>query len=145
MDEDGRQTWVEHLSEDECWRRLASTPVGRIGIIYDSAPELYPVNYALDGRAIVIRVDPGRVLAGLTRSPAVCFEIDHIDAGDESGWSVLVKGRAVEIDDEEELRRAGEVVRHPWSVGPKSHWVRITPVEVTGRRVGHGRDDAPRG
>jgi nitroimidazol reductase NimA-like FMN-containing flavoprotein (pyridoxamine 5'-phosphate oxidase superfamily) len=137
MSEDGRHTWVEHLSEDECWRRLASTPVGRIGIIYDSAPELYPVNYALDGRAIVVRVDPGRVLAGLTRSPAVCFEIDHIDADDESGWSVLVKGRARELVDGPELERAAALPLRGWSLGAKTHWVRIEPEEVTGRRIWH--------
>ena len=137
--------WVEHLGVEECWHRLEAAPVGRLGVIVDSAPEIYPVNHAVDDGTIVFRVDPGRMLAGLGRTPAVSFEVDGIDAGKASGWSVLVKGRAVELDDEDELRRADELVLHPWSVGPKSHWVRITPVEVTGRRVGHGRDDAPRG
>ena len=145
MDDVDLHTWVEHLGVEECWHRLAAAPVGRLGVIYDSVPEIYPVNHAVDGETIVFRVDPGRMLAGLGRSPTVSFEVDGMDIGNEAGWSVLVKGRAVELDDEDELRRVGGLALHPWSVGAKSHWVRITPVEVTGRRVGHGRDDAPRG
>ena len=47
---DGR-TWLEHMSPAECWRLLASTPVGRIGVLNDSAPEIYPVNHVVDRRA----------------------------------------------------------------------------------------------
>ncbi len=141
MDQGDPHAWVEHLGVDECWHRLEAAPIGRLGVIFDSAPEIYPVNHVVDDRTIVFRVDPGRMLAGLGRTPAVSFEVDGIDAANESGWSILVKGRAAELDDDES-RRVDDLPLHPWSVGPKSHWVRITPVEVTGRRVGHGRDDA---
>ena len=100
---DGR-TWLEHLSPAECWRLLASTPVGRIGVLNDSAPEIYPVNHIVDRETIVFRTDAGDKLRGLTRSPAVCYEVDGIVPGDATGWSVLVKGRAVEVDDPDEVR-----------------------------------------
>lgn len=144
MDDVDLHAWVEHLGAEECWHLLAAAPVGRLGVIVDSAPEIYPVNHAVDEGTIVFRVDPGRMLAGLGRSPAVSFEVDGVDAGERSGWSVLVKGRAAEIDDEEGLRRVDRWRLLPWSVGPKRHWVRITPAEVTGRRLGHGVDDARR-
>ena len=38
---------------------LASTPVGRIGVLIDSAPEVYPVNHRVDGETILFRTDPG--------------------------------------------------------------------------------------
>lgn len=38
---DGR-TWLEHVNPIECWRLLASTPIGRVGVLVDSAPEIYP-------------------------------------------------------------------------------------------------------
>src|SRR5512145_3366853 len=70
MDTDDRHGWVEHLGVDECWRLLAATPVGRVGVIVDSGPEIYPVNHAVDGRSIVFRTDSGNKLAGIDRTPA---------------------------------------------------------------------------
>jgi hypothetical protein len=131
---DGR-TWLEHLGVDECWRLLAATPVGRLGVINDSAPEIYPVNHAVDRRTIVFRTDPGGKLHALARSPAVCFQVDGIDPDDETGWSVLVKGRADQLVDPGELRRVAELPLHYWSIGDKEHWIRIVPAQVTGRRI----------
>jgi uncharacterized protein len=115
---------------------LAAVPVGRVGVLHDSAPEIYPVNHVADGRAIVFRTDPGTKLRALLRSPAVCFEVDGIDAGDATGWSVLVKGRAEEVRDPAELRRLAGLPLRYWSLGDKAHWIRIVPAEVTGRRIG---------
>ena len=55
---DGR-TWLEHLSPA---RVLASArrsrPVGRIGVLVDSAPEIYPVNFVVDEETIVVQNRP---------------------------------------------------------------------------------------
>jgi nitroimidazol reductase NimA-like FMN-containing flavoprotein (pyridoxamine 5'-phosphate oxidase superfamily) len=131
---DGR-TWLEHLSARQCWELLAGTPVGRVGVINDSAPEIYPVNHAVDGDSIVFRTDPGSKLRGLTRSPSVCYEVDGIDRDDATGWSVLVKGRAVEVRDPDELRRLAALPLRYWTLGDKAHWVRVVANEVTGRRI----------
>ena len=131
---DGR-TWLEHLGVDECWRLLAGTQVGRLGVIYDSAPEIYPINHVIDERTIVFRTDPGNKLHGLVRTPAVCYEVDAIDPAAETGWSVLVKGHAAEVTDPGEQQRLDELPLTFWSLGPKEHWIRITADEVTGRRL----------
>jgi nitroimidazol reductase NimA-like FMN-containing flavoprotein (pyridoxamine 5'-phosphate oxidase superfamily) len=68
----------------------------------------------------------------------VCFQVDAIDPEDETGWSVLVKGRAAEVVDEGELRRLAELPLRYWSIGEKVHWVRVTAREVTGRRIWKG-------
>lgn len=129
-------TWLEHLTEDECWDLLARVPVGRIGVLVDSAPEVYPMNHVVDGRTIVFRTDPGNTLRGIDRSPSVCFEVDEVDATHRSGWSVLVKGRASEVFDAGEVRRVTELGLDFWDLGDKAHWVRIEPRQVTGRRIG---------
>lgn len=139
---DGR-TWLEHLGLDECWQLLAEVPVGRLGVIYDSAPEIYPVNHKVDERTVVFRTDPGSKLHGLGRTPAVCFQVDGIDPASETGWSVLVKGRASEVTDPGELRHLETLDLRYWSLGEKAHWVRITPTEVTGRRIGHREHEPP--
>lgn len=132
------RTWLEHLSEIDCWRLLRQHPVGRIGVLIDSAPEIYPVNHVIDGESIVFRTDPGNLLRGLDRSPSVCYEVDAVDTVHRSGWSVLVKGRAREVVDPREIRRAGELGLDFWDLGEKSHWIRIEPRQVTGRRIENG-------
>jgi nitroimidazol reductase NimA-like FMN-containing flavoprotein (pyridoxamine 5'-phosphate oxidase superfamily) len=133
---DGR-TWLEHLSPPECWRLVAATPVGRIGVLNDSAPEIYPVNHVVDRDTILFRTDPGSKLRGLLRSPAVCYQVDGIVPIDATGWSVLVKGRAVELHDPDAVRHAAALPLRYWTLGDKAHWIRIVPDEITGRRIWH--------
>lgn len=131
---DGR-TWLEHLRPSACWTLLAGERIGRIGVLVDSAPEIYPVNYAVDDETIVFRTDPGSKLRGLARSPSVCFEVDGFDHDAHSGWSVLVKGRAEEIRAHEDVEAAATLPIVLWALGDKAHWIRLRPVEVTGRRI----------
>ncbi len=131
---DGR-TWLEHLDPAVCWRLLSESEVGRVGVLVDSAPEIYPVNFVVDGQTIVFRTDPGSKLRGLQRSPSVCFEADGIDLGSRVGWSVLVKGHAVEVTAPEDRRKAATLSLRFWALGAKPHWIRIRPTEVTGRRI----------
>lgn len=129
------RTWMEQLAPALCWQSLATTPVGRVGVVNDSEPEIYPVNFVVDHHSIVFRTDPGSKLTALLRSPSVCFEVDGIDPTRAAGWSVLVKGRAVEIRDSHELARLAELDLRYWVIGPKEHWVRILADRVTGRRI----------
>jgi uncharacterized protein len=129
------RTWLEHLTPDECWELVGRTPVGRIGVLNDSAPEIYPVNHVVDRHTIVFRTDPGSKLRGLLRSPAVCYEVDGIDQAEATGWSVLIKGRAAEVRDPDEVRRLAALPLRFWSLGDKAHWIRIVPADVSGRRI----------
>ena len=135
-------TWMEHLSQPECWALLAAIPVGRIGVLVDSAPEIYPVNFTVEGEAIVFRTDPGEKLRGLDRSPSVCFEIDGIEAASRTGWSVLVKGRAQTVTAAEEVKRLHDLPLDYWGIGTKARWIRIIPSELTGRRILRPRESA---
>lgn len=127
-------TWVEHLASGQCWDRLASVTVGRLGVLVDSAPEVYPVNFVLDAHTVVFRTDAGSKLRGVDRNPSVCFEVDGVGDATRTGWSVLVKGWAAEVDDDERRGLEALALRF-WDVGPKDHWIRIRPTEVTGRRI----------
>ena len=131
---DGR-TWMEHLSEATCWELLARTAVGRIAVLVDGAPEIYPVNFVVDDRSIAFRTGPGSKLRGLGRFPTTCFEADSVEADLHAGWSVMVKGRAVEVSRPEESARLATIPLTLWTAGVKDRWVRIRAVEVTGRRI----------
>lgn len=125
------------LTRSECLQLLATRSVGRLALVLDDGPLIVPVNFALDGEAIVIRTDPGTVLARADGTK-VAFQIDETDAAHRSGWSVLVRGDAAAVHFEDadglfERTLATEV--SPWVPGERRLWIRIEPVEVSGRRV----------
>ena len=129
------------LPTEECHRLLATRQLGRIGLAGAPFPLILPVNYVLDGDAVVIRTDSAKITAaaGHTR---VAFEVDDVDERTRSGWSVLVQALAEEVTgarrDElvERLRTAGG---SPWAPGDHGHWIRLIPKVVTGRRIVPGQ------
>lgn len=131
---DGR-TWLEMIQPDACWLLIGSEPIGRVSILVDGLPEIYPINHLVDQRTILFRTDPGSKLRGLVNSPMMCFEVDGVDEGNQLGWSVMVKGRAVPLNTASAMARVKDLPLSPWAQGEKSHWIRIEPVEVTGRRI----------
>ena len=46
---------VSEIPEESAWGYLASVDVGRIAVFSDSTPEIYPVNFCLDGESVVFR------------------------------------------------------------------------------------------
>jgi len=134
---DGR-TWLEHMSLTECWQMLRLSAVGRIGVLVDGGPEIYPVNFVVDGQTVVFRTDAGSKLRGLDKSPSVCFEADGMNLEDHTGWSVMVKGRATEVTSPGDRRKAAALPLQFWALGEKAYWIRIRPTEVTGRRIHRG-------
>lgn len=48
---------------------------------------------------------------------------------------MLVKGRARDVSEGEELQRLSTLALQSWEVGPKRQWVCIVPEEITGRRL----------
>ncbi len=129
------RTWLEQLPPAECWRLVAGEEIGRVAVLVNGAPEIYPVNHVVDRETVVFRADPGSKLRGLLQSPMVCFEVDGADGTTGRGWSVMVKGRASELVTGDEVARASALPLRYWAHGEKSHWIRIDPAEVTGRRL----------
>ena len=68
----------EELSEPDCLNLLSGNQVGRIAVVVDNRPILFPVNYAIAGGAVVFRTNAGTKLAGAALGQ-VAFEIDGAD------------------------------------------------------------------
>ena len=49
-------------------------------------------------------------------------------------WSVVIKGHAVEIERMQELFDALDLPLYPWHAAPKHRFVRVEPVDISGRR-----------
>jgi uncharacterized protein len=127
---------LETLGRIECLNLLALAQVGRVGFVLDGQPEILPVNYALDGDTVLFRTAPGSVLNEISMQN-VAFEVDSLEETAQSGWSVLVRGRAEGISDaidatSERIRR---LVLTTWAPGERERWFTIRPVTITGRRL----------
>lgn len=127
---------LEVLSKDECDELLNETEIGRVAFISEGDVVILPINYRWVESTIVFQTTDGSKLDMAADRKPVAFEIDGFDAQQQTGWSVLVKGTAHYVMDEEveeQLRRLG---LRPWAPYTKARrWVRILPDEVTGRKI----------
>ena len=134
-DRPGHPARWEELTKGECFRLLTQEHLGRVAAVDDRGPVVFPVNFVLDRHMIVFRTDGGTKLDAACRGSRVAFQIDGTDAAARTGWSVLVRGEAVEVTDPAELARLRRLPLQPWAPGAKVHYVRILPAALTGRRI----------
>ena len=132
---------LETLAADDCFDLLRQASIGRLVYVDEEGPVAVPVNYAMAGHEIVIRVEGGTKRAAMGQ-PMLAFEVDSIDGEDHSGWSVIARGvgREVAIDDVPGLLQRLEAhPPRPWAEGIHNVWLAIAPQSVTGRRLGAAR------
>ena len=130
------RTGIEILDRDACLALLAEEVIGRVGVAEHGAPRIFPVNYVLDGDAVVFRTAAGTKLADGPRAPA-CFEVDAFDRARRTGWSVLLIGQLEEVTPYQHRAwlRVQDLPLDPWTTGAKDHVLRLRPESVSGRRV----------
>jgi hypothetical protein len=122
---------VVELSTKYCELLLASLDIGRIAVVEDGYPLVFPISYkavVADARLVLaIRTRPDNVIDQPGR--AVCFEIDGVDPSHDGGWSVLVRGLLVETSPDVDL--------DPNPIVPEDRdaWRIIIPTQISGRRV----------
>ena len=133
--------WQE-LTKQECFGLLADQHLGRVVLVDDRGPLALPVNYVVDQHSVLFRTDEGTKLEAASRGGRVAFEVDGVEEATRTGWSVLVRGEAVEVTDPVELARVRQLPLYPWAPGAKGCYVRILPTLLTGRRIALP-EDAP--
>ena len=126
---------LEEISWDECLQLLGRHDLGRIAVVVDGQPVIFPVNYGLSHQVITFRTAHGAKLSYAPGSK-VAFEIDEYESAAGVGWSVLVQGVAVDattaLDDVSWMARGA--TPHPLAPGVKIHRLAIRPTKITGRR-----------
>ena len=127
---------LEKLDHEECLRLISPGGVGRVAFTSPSGPMILPVNYAIEQGAVLFRTALGGPLDADLRTGIegadfmVAFEVDRVDESTREGWSVLVRGGAHHV--------TGDVDKdavESWAGGDRSLYIRISPVEVSGRRI----------
>ncbi len=124
---------VEKLSSSECWSLLRSASVGRLAVLVDGHPDIFPVNHVVYRESVVFRTAEGTKLVAAAGQD-VAFEVDGYDTVTGSAWSVVLKGPGSEIRDRDEILRAFRLAIVPWPSDPKPRFLQVSAGSVTGRR-----------
>ena len=130
-----RLSRVQELTRSECFELLANERLGRVAVTDDRGPVVFPVNFVLDRHTVVFRTEAGTKLHAASRGSRVCFEVDGTDLAAHTGWSVIVRGEITEVTDRAELARLRELPLRVWVPEARTHYVRILPAVLTGRRI----------
>jgi len=128
---------LRELGFDECEHALRTGVVGRVALMAPDGPHIIPLNYAMVEDAIIVSTAPYSALGTYGPGGLVAFEVDQFDVDTQTGWSVVVRGRAAVVADPAEvqwLRRAG--ASRPWADGSRNLYLRVPLTEVSGRRIG---------
>lgn len=125
---------VSALEPSQCWAMLRTTDRGRLAVVVDGRPEIFPVTYVVDRGTVVFRTAPGTKLTALRDHPEVALEADGSDPGSGQTWSVVLHGTTTEIAGLHELIEVEDLYLVPAQAGPRHHFVRVEPSRVTGRR-----------
>ncbi len=126
---------LEALGREECLNHIRRGGVGRLVFDDERGPVALPVNYRMLGNDLVFRTGDGSIAAAVESGRQVSLETDHLDDALGEAWSVLVTGKAHEVDDAEELRRVDALDIVPWAGGDRHTVVRIVASEITGRVI----------
>ena len=127
---------LEILPFDRCLELLATVPIGRISFFADGEIVVLPVNHVVDGQDPIFCTNRGSKLSAAEGQNLVAFEADDYDERSQSGWSVLVNGRAQGVYEDAEIERLSHLGLHPWVTAvERPFWVRIRPTSISGRRT----------
>ena len=92
---DGELNSGVKLSTAESWTLLREAVVGRLAVMVDDHPEIFPVNHMVDRGSVVFRSAAGTKLAGSV-GHLVAFEVDEVSSLFD--WrSVVVHGGVYEL------------------------------------------------
>ncbi len=127
---------VRILSQEECWQLLRTSRLGRLAASLNNQPEIFPVNFVVDGNGLVIRTAEGSKLVMVTINDSVAFEVDTCDAN--GAVSVVARGRARELTSHADITHAETLPLHPWVATRKTRWVRIDVTDLSGRAFRFG-------
>ena len=124
---------VRELAPHEALALLRRSPVGRLAVVVDGQPDIFPVNHVVDHGTVVFRTAPGTKLRAAAGQP-VAYEVDGYDPASGEAWSVVVHGKGQVIHAIDDVLDVLQLPIYPWQAGSKPEFVRIVPYEITGRR-----------
>ena len=121
---------LETIEPQECRELLRQSSIGRVAVaLPGEGPHVVPVNFVVVDDLVVFRTDPG-TKRYLMRQFPISVQVDQVDPFHRTGWSVLVKGTARELEPSEVV--GVDVER--WT-GGGVHWMALPTSHISGRRI----------
>lgn len=130
-----REPTIRELDRGEAVELLGRASVGRVAVILDGVPHVVPVNFRVHDGAVVFRSGSGTKLAAALAEQPVSFEVDRVHEDTQTGWSVLVSGRASVVTEPAALAAIAALDLVAWAPGAHDQVVRIAPDLVSGRQI----------
>jgi nitroimidazol reductase NimA-like FMN-containing flavoprotein (pyridoxamine 5'-phosphate oxidase superfamily) len=124
---------LREMAREECFELLSAEVLGRIGFNDDLGPVVLPVNYRIHGESVVIATGWSTSIARCAIGRTIALEVEQLDPLSESGWSVLVRGKAELLS--HDAQPEPNARPRPWADGQRPLLIRIVPEVVTGRRL----------
>jgi nitroimidazol reductase NimA-like FMN-containing flavoprotein (pyridoxamine 5'-phosphate oxidase superfamily) len=126
---------LEELSEGESLELLAAAPIGRLVYSEHAMPFAAPIKFLLDGMDVVMRINRRSRLAMNVAGNVVAFEADGLDRAGSPGWSVVVTGLALLVEDAPTVARFDQLGFHDRARTGAETYLRIRVELVSGRRI----------
>jgi nitroimidazol reductase NimA-like FMN-containing flavoprotein (pyridoxamine 5'-phosphate oxidase superfamily) len=136
LDEPAEPAYVRTLPEEECYKLLGVSTVGRIGSVSSGGVQILPVGFRLgDGHRLFMRTSPDGTVARLARDGAsVGFEVDYHANDFGIAWSVLMNGTVSFLDSAAtEAYARLRLPPVPWPGLPDSVAIQFVPQTISGR------------
>jgi nitroimidazol reductase NimA-like FMN-containing flavoprotein (pyridoxamine 5'-phosphate oxidase superfamily) len=136
---------LRELNFEDCVRLLRASAVGRAAVMTPQGPQIIPLNYTVADDAVIVATSPYGALGTYGPGGLVAFEVDDVDAGTRTGWSVVLRGRAAALDGRAAVRWCERAdVPRPWADGSRNLFLRIPWTELSGRTLSEKVADAGR-
>jgi nitroimidazol reductase NimA-like FMN-containing flavoprotein (pyridoxamine 5'-phosphate oxidase superfamily) len=126
---------IEIFDDDECWRRISDFRVARVGVTVRGHPWVFPVHVHIDRPTVTFQTGAGVILHGAMNGPSVAVQFDDLAVDGSGGWSVVVGGKAVVLDDDDEVEALSRATDLPWDRELKPYLVQVRAQTVTGRSL----------
>lgn len=92
---------MESLTREEALELLETQHVAHLGVVVKGVPYVTPMSFVVKGDRIRFRTMAGEKLDGIRSNPSVCIETSVFDEETGDWLSVIVRGTARLVDDDE--------------------------------------------
>lgn len=124
------------IDPNDCVSLLESAPWIRIGFVTDDGVAVLPVNHLIHDGAIFFRTGPGSKLGSAAATGPVTVEADDGDVATREAWSVMARGHASIVTDQDLIERLMALPFEPWALpDTQAFWVRVDVDDIAGRRI----------
>jgi nitroimidazol reductase NimA-like FMN-containing flavoprotein (pyridoxamine 5'-phosphate oxidase superfamily) len=143
---------METLGRDEALAILETASVAHLGMIDEGEPYVTPMSFVVSGNRVLFRTMAGRKLDALRENPAVCVEASQFDEETGDWKSVIVRGRAREVEEDALKQATVSMLLHKYQkvmgsplgsggvrpLADSPHFIEVEIEDVTGMSSGRG-------